>query len=155
MTRHLIPTPPRASDGRPGEIVWDDEAGTVEGDGDDAAIEHITGIVQRGGGRLDTFQGGRSLAELARARGGPITIDPADGPVLLRLWTRPPLILDDVAGILILRDPFHDPRDFWRLLPWKWQQEPAALPHAGHPAGGGGDADAAPRGPRGRGLLTP
>ena len=78
MARHVIPLDePDAPD-----LVWDDEAGTVEGDNWYAA-----GVRQ-------------TLA--------------LDTPVDASLEGR----------VLFLRDPAHDPRDFWHLLPYACWKEP-------------------------------
>ena len=77
MARHVIPLD---MDDAP-EIVWDDEAGTVEGDNWYAA----------------------GLRE--------------------QLALEMPLNLCGDGRILYLRDPAHDPADFWYLLPyWCWKE---------------------------------
>ena len=78
MARHVIPLDMDSAL----ELVWDDEAGTVEGENWYAA-----GVRE----------------ELARGA---------------------PLDMSGYGQILILEDPAHDPRDFWRLLPLKCWKEP-------------------------------
>ena len=95
MARHIIPLPhpPETVSGSAGggghrlpmrldpreTIVWDDVAGTVEGDGVSARML---------GRQMDAI------------RAGDGTVD-----------------LSDVGRVLVLKDPTHDPRDFWWLLP--------------------------------------
>ena len=77
MARHVIPLDMDDAS----EIVWDDEAGTVEGDNWYAA----------------------GLRE--------------------QLALEMPLNLCGDGRILYLRDPAHDPADFWYLLPyWCWKE---------------------------------
>lgn len=80
MARHVIKMPNPWGER---ELVWDDEAGTVEGD--DYQVAHINRLVTEGGIPLDLSGDGQ---------------------------------------ILILNDPLRDPRDFWRLLPYKMWKEP-------------------------------
>ena len=79
MARHVIP---RTIDDDALDLVWDDEAGTVEGDSWFAASVRD------------------ALAEDL------------------------PLDLSGDGRILLLHDPAHDPRDFWRLLPYACWEEP-------------------------------
>ena len=78
MARHVIPLDMESAP----EIVWDSEAGTVEGD-------HWFAVGLRG--------------DLAQPM---------------------PLDLSGDGRILYLRDPAHDPRDFWHLLPRHCWKEP-------------------------------
>ncbi len=79
MARHVIPD---SVDEDALELVWDDEAGTVEGD--------------------------NSFAEGIR----------------WELAQPLPLNLSRDGRILFLRDPAHDPRDLWHLLPYACWKEP-------------------------------
>ena len=74
-TGHLLPTRPDIRE----TIIWDDIAGTVEGDGTSARML---------GRQLDAI------------RAAPVPVD-----------------YSDVGRVLVLKDPAHDPRDFWWLLP--------------------------------------
>ena len=92
MARHVIPLDTDSAL----EMIWDDEAGTVEG---------------------DTVHAAMMIDE--RARGA--TLDMSDDG---RIRIPATLDLSRDGRILILEDPAHDPRDFWHLVPYWCSKEP-------------------------------
>ena len=92
MARHVIPLDTDSAL----EMIWDDEAGTVEGETGSAA--GVISMLARGA-TLDMSDDGRIRI--------PATLD-----------------LSRDGRILILEDPAHDPRDFWHLVPYWCSKEP-------------------------------
>ena len=92
MARHVIPLDTDSAL----EMIWDDEAGTVEGETGWAAM------------MIDE-----------RARGA--TLDMSDDG---RIRIPATLDLSRDGRILFLEDPAHDPRDFWYLVPFRCWKEP-------------------------------
>ena len=92
MARHVIPLDTDSAL----EMIWDDEAGTVEG---------------------DTVHAAMMIDE--RARGA--TLDMSDDG---RIRIPATLDLSRDGRILFLEDPAHDPRDFWHLVPYWCLREP-------------------------------
>ena len=92
MARHVIPLDTDSAL----EMIWDDEAGTVEGDTGSAA--GVISMLARGA-TLDMSDDGRIRI--------PATLN-----------------LSRDGRIIFLENPAHDPRDFWHLVPYWCEKEP-------------------------------